>query len=441
MTGPGAPSIQRRLSKALLWFGITTGLTLSVVLWLVVRHEMDELMDQGLRESAEIIYGVMANTPTPQSAPNYWEIAPGHDEKVIWQVVSATDHQVVRRSHKAPDTPLAPYSPKDFFDAPNGQWRVVTLRFHQNPTTYLLVAQPTGERIQTSTESAVLALLSTLLVGWGSVLVLSRTTRRELQPLRDLTQAVRRYDPLSPETQPEPPNLEELTPISEAINDLGHRLALRVNRERSFAAHAAHALRTPLAGIDAQLALALRELPESQRPRVLRAREASQRLAHVVKALLVMFRSGTEPNWQVFSLSNVLRAVPTPGLVCEVQGSDALNGDPDLLSAVVANLLDNATRHGATHVTLHSGADEHFNRLLVVDNGAGCPASELQRLRVLLGDQRYSGEGGSHGLGLVLADIVMRAHLGGVRLPEPPARGFAVELYWALKPGKTAGRH
>lgn len=432
MNGPRAPSIQRRLSKALLWFAITTGITVSLVVWLVVRHEMEELMDQGLRESAEIIYGVIDSTPVPSDTPNYWETPPAHDEKLIWQMVSTTDRRVIRRSHKAPETPLAVGPQRHFFDSADGKWRVVTLPFAHDPTRYLLVAQLQEERFTALSETVVFTLMGTLMVGWLSVLVLSRITRRELQPLRDLTGAVRVYDPLLPSTQPETPQLSELTPIAEAITDLGHRLATRVNRERSFAAHAAHALRTPLAGIDAQLALALRELPVEQKPRVLRAREASQRLTKVIKALLVMFRSGTEPTWQNCQLSALLDAIPTPGLLVDMEGTDHLYADPDLLSAVIANLLDNAARYGADTVQITSYTNNAQHHLQVKDNGRGCPQPELERLRDSLARQQYSSDAGSNGLGLVLADIVMRAHGGGVRLPDT-TQGFEIELYWLEK--------
>ncbi|MEY2684286.1 MAG: hypothetical protein RJA09_1430 [Pseudomonadota bacterium] len=434
MNGLRTPSIQRRLSKALLWFALITGFTVSVVVWLVVQHEMEELMDQGLRESAEIIYGVIDSTPVPSSAPNYWETPPAHDEKLIWQMVSTTERRVIRRSHKAPDTPLAAAPQRHFFDSADGQWRVVTLPFTHDPTRYLLVAQTHNERLEALSETVVFTLLGTLLVGWVSVLVLSRITHQELQPLRDLTHGVRVYDPLVPGSEPTPPQRSELTPIAEAISDLGQRLATRVNRERAFAAHAAHALRTPLAGIDAQLALALRELPSDQRPRVLRAREASQRLTHVVKALLVMFRSGTEPSWQDCSLATLLDAIPAPGLVVTIEGEDHLRADPDLLSAVLANLLDNSARHSATNVLITSYTADQQHHLTVVDNGKGCPPQEVQRLRLSLAQQRYTSDAGSNGLGLVLADIVLRAHLGGVRLPDTPS-GFVVELYWPTHHG------
>ncbi|MBK9362956.1 MAG: hypothetical protein IPM99_18555 [Rubrivivax sp.] len=60
--------------------------------------------------------------------------------------------------------------------------------------------------------------------------------------------------------------------MHDAIEALGERLARRVANERAFGAHSAHALRTPLAGIDLQLAVAEREAPPALQPRLARAR-------------------------------------------------------------------------------------------------------------------------------------------------------------------------
>ena len=62
-----------------------------------------------------------------------------------------------------------------------------------------------------------------------------------------------------------------------ARDRLAGRLARRVSQERAFAAHAAHTLRTPLAGIDAQRAAAVREAPAALQARPQRVRAAGGR--------------------------------------------------------------------------------------------------------------------------------------------------------------------
>src|SRR5690606_39299316 len=95
----------------------------------------------------------------------------------------------------------------------------------------------------------------------------------------------------SHETVLGPAGRRELEPVHAAIETLASRLSARIANERAFAAHAAHSLRTPLAGIDAQLAVALRECPPGMRDRLQRIRGATTRLQGIVAALLGLFRA------------------------------------------------------------------------------------------------------------------------------------------------------
>jgi K+-sensing histidine kinase KdpD len=188
-------------------------------------------------------------------------------------------------------------------------------------------------------------------------------------------------------------------------------------------------LRTPLAGIDAQLAIALKEAPESLRSRLTRTREAATRLSRVMQALLTMFRSGSEPQRQMIDVTELLPAQAFGELQIDVKADLPVSVDPDLLAAVLFNLLDNAQRHQARQVQLVVTQADGMNRLRLQDDGEGCRPERLQLIREALARQDYGADGSSKGLGLVLADLVVRAHGGHMTLPAVEA-GFCVELSW-----------
>ena len=219
------------------------------------------------------------------------------------------------------------------------------------------------------------------------------------------------------------PSAPSWRPCTAAIDQLGQRLAQRLAHERAFTAHAAHALRTPLAGIDAQLAMCLRESPPELQPRLQRAREAAGRLQRVVAALLTLFRSDGEPLREAVDLVPLLRQFPLERLQVDLQATQPLDADPDLLGAALANLLDNAQRHGASRATLSTPS---ARTLRLDDDGPGVTPERRDALRAALDAQAYDGV---PGLGLTLADLVARAHGGRLRLPAPASqRGFVVEL-------------
>ena len=70
------------------------------------------------------------------------------------------------------------------------------------------------------------------------------------------------------------------------------------------------------------------------------------------------------------------------------------------------------------------------------DNGQGVAPERLVALQTALETQAYEGQ---MGLGLMLADLVARAHGGGVRL-WPQAAGFAVELRLGEPPAEAGER-
>lgn len=423
------PSIRGRLVQSLLFISIAFGLLTSVVVWYVIAHEMGELMDQELREAAEIFHSVMAIQPdlatSGQSATKHFS----YEEHLVWQVVDAPSGRVKSRSHKAPELALQTAPTEAIAWTQDGQWRAFTSVFSQRPGQFLVVAQSRTERDEVHGEVVWYTLMAALSMGLLSALLMNWRIRQELRPLAALGQCVQHYDPLRPDTAPKAAPRQELHPIEQAIGDLGHRLAQRIISERAFTSHAAHALRTPVAGIDVQLALAIKEAPESIRPRLVRARDAAGRLGRVMQALLMMFRSGMEPQRQNVDLRQLIDALAFHDMAISIQQTTPVDADPDLLAAALLNLLDNSHRFNAHQVTitaLQEGAD---TVLRVQDDGDGCQPHTKARLQQSLQQQAYGEGSAMRGLGLVLADLVARAHGGHTVLPDC-APGFGIELRW-----------
>jgi signal transduction histidine kinase len=417
---PGLPSMRRRLARAVMLGSLVCAAAVSVAVWLATQEEVDELLDDTLQASAEVLgallrdhEGAAARTPSEVRASS----------RFVWQVVNASQ-QVIARSSSAPAAPLAATPIAGFFDVPD--WRVFGAALGGDGRT-LYVAQTRAERAEAQFEVALNAVLAALAVSLLGYFWLRSRLRHELAPLQHLSQRLLQHEPLAPGASLWPAERAELQPVHSAIDQLGQRLAKRLAQERAFTAHAAHALRTPLAGIDAQLAVSLRESPAELRPRLQRAREAAARLQRVVAALLTLFRSDGELEREAVDLDRLLRQFPLERVRVAVNAAFPLRADADLLGAALANLLDNAQRHGASRVDVSTPA---LDTVRLDDDGPGITAERRQALTGALDAQAYDGV---PGLGLTLADLVARAHGGRLKLVEPArGLGFAVEL--ALAP-------
>jgi signal transduction histidine kinase len=436
VTAPVLPSILARVSGALVAWALLWGLVLGLAGWLAVRHELDELLDDTLQAAAEELLAPLSAGLVPPPMP----AAPGvtASGRFAWQLVlhDGADARVLSASSAAPQRPLQATASAGFADVPG--WRVFGAALSE-PGRYLYVAQSRGERDETAEEVALALLLATVPMALLAVLWLRSRLRHELQPLQALSDALGRFDLLAPGATLGPAARRELQPVHEAVDRLSRRLARRLAQERAFAAHAAHALRTPLAGIDAQLAVALREAPQALQPRLLRVRSAGVRLQRVVAALLALFRSGVDPRREAVYLPALLARLPVDGLQVSVQADEPVLADADLLSAALLNLLDNAVRHGARHLHLSLPRP---GLLCLSDDGPGVAAERLPLLRQSLQRADDEGDGSSRagvGLGLKLVDLVARAHGGCLVLPEPePGAGFTVHLWLEPPPAEIA---
>jgi signal transduction histidine kinase len=409
-----APSMRARLGWALLSWSMVWSSGVAVAVWLAARHEVNELLDDGLIATAEVLAELVARdgidgSPAPARA--------GRSNRFAWQLVGP-DARVLIHSVDAPETALRAPPGSGFSQTPT--WRVYGMPL-ETDGRMLYVAQAREERREAQLEVATAAVLSTLAIGLLGQVWLRFRIRHELAPLRSLSLRLERYEPGELPTPLGAAERQEFEPMHRALDDLGRRLEQRLSTERAFSAHAAHALRTPLAGIDAQLAAAMAGADEPTRARLRRARDAAGRLQRVVVALIGLFRTGTRLQRGRHELRELLNRLPVEGLEVIVEGEPVVDADPDLLTAALANLLDNASRKGASRVRVEAPEPTIVR---VHNDGPGVSPERRAELQAVLSSQAY--ESGA-GLGLMLADRVARSHGGSLHILDVET-GFAVEI-------------
>jgi signal transduction histidine kinase len=412
-------SIASRLARAVLGWALAWGVAVGLAVWLAASYEVDELLDEALRSSAEFMTALAADHDETVAPP----VGTDAVEHFAWQLVAA-DGRVLRRSHRAPVAAWQAAPRTGFANVPG--WRVYGLQAGPDGRV-LYAAQTRAERNEARAEVALGAALAALAVGLLGQVWLRVRVRHELQPLQRLSQRLSAWQvqPGGATAALGAPERAELVPVHAALEALAARLATRLASEQAFSAHAAHALRTPLAGIDAQLAVAARSAPPELAERLVRVRSAAARLQHVVAALLGLFRSadGTAALQRgPVGLEELVQRLPPFALAVQAEPGAMLDADADLLAAALLNLLDNAQRHGARNVRLAVAGGGRVLQLR--DDGRGVEPSRRAALAQALAEERYADTGG---LGLMLADRVARAHGGRLALPAVE-QGFGADI-------------
>jgi len=222
------------------------------------------------------------------------------------------------------------------------------------------------------------------------------------------------------------PNLpSELEVLVEHTNGLLDRISDTLAAQRRFVGHAAHQLKTPLAGLKLESELMLaKPLSDDIRQRAERIKNVTDRMIRMGKQLLILARVDPEvrpqDNFVLLDLCEWIRTVgadwiePTKaaGISLQLEAPEQpvwVEGDPILLAEMLANLIDNALRYakGADSIKLIvTSTPPTFS---VEDNGSGILVEEQERVFEAFYRSPEAQEGGS-GLGLAIVREIARAH-------------------------------
>jgi two-component system sensor histidine kinase TctE len=257
---------------------------------------------------------------------------------------------------------------------------------------------------------------------------------RGLAPLQRLqrTIAARPHHDRSPLVVESVPR--EVRPLLRSINDLLVRLDSMMTLQGRFISDAAHQLKTPIAALEAQIELALRERdPERLRQAVQDSCPGLERLSRLVSQLLSLARNEPQAAHAVTMVPldlNALALEAAAGWVPEalkknvdlgLEGSSQpvmILGDEGRLRELIDNLLDNAIRYSRVggRVTVRVSASP-APAMMVSDDGPGIPPHERERVFERFHRLLGSPSTGS-GLGLAIAQEIARIHGGSITLDD-----------------------
>ncbi len=274
-----------------------------------------------------------------------------------------------------------------------------------------------------------IALLAASLLGY----LLASTALRPVEAMR--ARAAEISGARSGERLPLPEARDELRRLGETLNGMLERIDAALERERAFVADAGHELRTPVAILKAEIELALagdRSAPEL-RDALTSAREETERLARLADDLLVLARidDGRMPiHRERLEAEEVLQVVAArfAARAAEEGRSIEVAADPEAvvqadrlrIEQAVANLVDNALRHGAGPVVVRARRANGAVELTVADGGAGVPAEEAETAFERF-SRGSSADGKGAGLGLAIVRAIARAHGGEASIRGPIA--------------------
>ena len=313
-------------------------------------------------------------------------------------------------------------------------------------TAMITVAETTHKRERAGSKILAGMLLPNILLIVATLALVYIGVRSGLAPLTQLSEEISRRAPHDLSPLPERDIPAEAEPLVKAMDGLIEDLRSASAAQQAFLANAAHQMKTPLAGLQAQLELHALELPKEYTHRAKRLLEATKRLGHLTHQLLALARSAPEANLvqikHPVDLGKLLEVcasgwydqalVRNIDLGFEAESAE-VSGSEWMLREMLANLIDNALRYtpyGGT-VTVRSGLADGRPFLEVEDNGPGIPSDQQHRIF-----ERFyrvnEGPAEGSGLGLAIVKEVADRHAAIIQLTHSlPTKGTLIRIWFA----------
>jgi signal transduction histidine kinase len=271
------------------------------------------------------------------------------------------------------------------------------------------VAASTDDVDSTLATVRLLVLVAALIAAAAGAAALAVLMRRALRPLGTLARAAAEIERTSDPRRrlPQATSDDEIGRLAQTLNGMLSALERSRDAERRFLADASHELRTPLTALVGNVDYLARHGATDEL--VSEIKEDTRRLATLADDLLALSReeAAASPD-EVVSLDELVRATGADRVVSTERV--VVRGDRAALERALANLVENARRHGRGPVTVEAGAVGEVATLTVSDEGPGLLGADADRAFERF--WRGGADGAGSGLGLAIVRATAERHGG-----------------------------
>jgi len=284
-------------------------------------------------------------------------------------------------------------------------------------------------------------------IGWGAfVLVLALlgallVVFRVNRPLNQLTRAAEamgrgKVPPPVPETGP-----SEISTLARAFNQMASDLK-RLDDERALLlAGVSHDLRTPLS----RIRLGLEMLQDRGDPSLKAGMENDIEDIDAAISQFLDFARVNEGEAVIADgdLNAIVRSVcerharSGKTVAARLEALPPLPLRPIAVQRMVANLVENALRHGGPEVEVVTAVENGRAVVEVRDRGPGIPPDQVEHMLQPFTRLDAARSGAGTGLGLAIVDRIARLHGGEVKLLPREGGGLRARVELPLKQGKA----
>jgi len=238
----------------------------------------------------------------------------------------------------------------------------------------------------------------------------------------------------------------EISQLGHTFNDMIARLEQTFERQRQFIGDASHELRTPLTIIESYASLLRRWAANDAalREEALDAiHSESVRLKELINNLLNLIDTDEEERmkWVIFDLESLVESTASSIQLTfhrkihtefAKDNDEALmiKADPEKIKQLVIIMLDNAIKYSKKPIRIHVGEELHHIKIKVIDQGIGIAKEDIPHLfdRFYRTDKARNRKHGGVGLGLSIAENIVKLHHGTINVDSEPGKGTTITI-------------
>jgi two-component system, OmpR family, sensor histidine kinase ArlS len=333
-----------------------------------------------------------------------------------------------------------------------GSWEAVAYHYADNHTRIVVISAAEDTEAKQNLSTLLKILMLSLLVGIMLVLLFGYFfSGRLLRPIKKITEDVAEISAQNLARRIQTGETkDEWYSLSSTLNELLNRLQESFELQRRFISNASHELSTPLTSISSQLEVSLQRErdAESYRSVMKSIYQDVRHMSQLTQTLLEFAKAsgnagGLEIN--LIRIDEILLGLPSGiskvrpeysmtlsfGNLPEDEDQLLVFGNETLLVTAIRNIVLNACKYSSDH-RAEVQLDSDGQRLLVKisDNGIGIAQEDIEKIfqpfyRV---DESRATKG--FGLGLSLANRIIKLHHGNIDVQSSPTNGstFTIEL-------------
>ena len=251
--------------------------------------------------------------------------------------------------------------------------------------------------------------------------------KNQTRPIVNLAKAAEKFGKGEYVKEFRPSGAKEIRLAAYEFDRMRKRISIHLNQRSEMLSGISHDLRTPLTRLKLQLALL------KQQDLAKKMSEDIEEMERMLNEYLEFSRHQKNEETETIDLNNLIENITQKyqdkKIDTKLDENQKINMRPNSIKRCLVNLIDNGLSYGEKVNILTKNTTDNVI-IMIDDNGPGIPENEYQNvMKPFYRIDKSRGQNKSGvGLGLSIANDIIRAHGGSISFEKSPLKGLRVKI-------------